>query len=134
MTVQHHEEFRLTHSPTPDFVAVVRFAAGMVATRSNFDVDEVQDLQLAVDELYALSGILETGRSAECVVSRRGFDVTVELRTQFHSSANAPSLSDGVSPQRELSQQLLTALVSAYGEVADSDGLPRVWLRMSHAK
>ena len=45
-----------------DYVALARFAAGVVAVRAGFDLEEVQDLQLAVDEMYSVERCTPGGR------------------------------------------------------------------------
>ncbi len=120
----------LTLPPAAEFVALARFAVGVVAARAHFNLEEVQDLQLAVDELYASSGIFSSGASAKYLLTRKGSEVAVRL---------VPLLQDEPTPdgevngsQFELSQQLLTALVDGHGEAAEADGATYFWLRKSH--
>ncbi len=41
----------LTLPVRADLVVLARFAAGTIASRADFDVEEIEDLRLAVDEL-----------------------------------------------------------------------------------
>ena len=120
----------LTLPAAAEFVALARFAVGVVAARAHFNLEEIQDLQLAVDELYASSGIFPSSASAKYLLTRKGSEVAVTLVPLLQ---HEPTRDGGVNgSQYELSQQLLTALVDGHGEAAEADGAPCFWLRKSH--
>ena len=58
------DRVNLTLPNDGDYVALARFAAGIVAARAGFDLEEVQDLQLAIDEMYVSSGVPQSGGGA----------------------------------------------------------------------
>jgi hypothetical protein len=115
-----------------DYVALARFAAGIVAVRAGFELEEVQDLQLAIDEMYALSGVPRGGGNAQIEIQRSDSEVSVSLSYSlpFESS---PSELENHHASTELSEQLLSALVDDHGSSVDSRGAPRIWLHKSHA-
>ena len=51
----HGEAVRLSLPASPDFVRIVRLAASGIATNLGFDVDELDDLRVAVGELVNLT-------------------------------------------------------------------------------
>lgn len=113
-----------------DLVVLARLTAATVASRSNFDVEEIEDLRLAVDELcVSLVGDERGGRLALRFV-RGGEDI--EVSCTYHpdpvpdEAADSPSL-DG------LSARILDALVDEHGR-DDHGGLQRIWLRKRRAR
>jgi hypothetical protein len=114
-----------------DYVALARFAAGVVAVRAGFDLEEVQDLQLAVDEMYASSGVPQEGGSAQIEISRSDSEVSMSL--SYSLSFDASSTNGNHHSSTELSQQLLSALVDDHGSSVDDGGTPCVWIKKSHA-
>ncbi len=124
------EELRLVVPGGGDFVSLARFAAGLLAARSHFDVEELQDLQLAVDELYASFGNVAEGSQAAYAFQRRGDEITVTFTTTSEGPAESGLR---VGPrQDELCEQLLSALTDDHGERSDEDGQRVLWLRKSH--
>jgi hypothetical protein len=114
-----------------DYVALARFAAGVVAVRAGFDLEEVQDLQLAVDEMYASSGVPQVGGNAQIEISRSAAEVSMSLSYSLPSDAIS-SQNGNHHASTELSQQLLSALVDDHGSSIDDRGTPRVWIKKSH--
>jgi hypothetical protein len=130
---QETDRVILTVPNDADYVALARFAAGIVAVRAGFDLEEVQDLQLAVDEMYVSSGIPQRGGIAQLEISRSDSGVSMSL-------TSLPSPFDSAAPQlenhhvsTELSQQLLSALVDDHGSSTDDGGTPCLWIHKSHA-
>ena len=100
--------------------------------RASFDVEEIEDLRLAVDELCVSFGPIENNRSVRLQFTRGGHSVRIvcEFEPLNPSSVHAASQSsNGLNPQRadELSRQLLDALVDEHGR-EDRDGHPCAWL------
>jgi hypothetical protein len=126
------DRLRLTVPNHGDFVALARFAAGVAAVRAGFDIEEVQDLQLAVDEMYASSGVLRAQGDATIDIHRSSTEVSITL-TFESTSQSTPADERRASLDQELSLQLLSALVDEHGSSTDDLGSPCVWLRKSHA-
>lgn len=118
-----------------DLVVLARLTAATVASRSSFDVEEIEDLRLAVDELcVSMVGEERGGRLALRFV-RGGEDIEVSCTYHADSPAGAPDAGrapDGPSPDG-LSARILDALVDEHGR-DDHGGLQRVWLRKRRAR
>ncbi|MBA2626256.1 MAG: ATP-binding protein [Acidimicrobiia bacterium] len=57
MDVQQPEEIRLSMPASPELLRVARLTAAGLANRVGFDVDEIDDIKIAVDELcFAVVG------------------------------------------------------------------------------
>jgi hypothetical protein len=126
------DRVNLTVPNDGDYVALARFAVGVVAVRAGFDLEEVQDLQLAVDEMYAFSGVPQQGGSAQMEISRSDSEVSMSL--SYSLPFDAISSDNGNHhASSELSQQLLSALVDDHGSSIDDRGTPCVWIKKSHA-
>jgi hypothetical protein len=125
------DRLRLTVPNHGDFVSLARFAAGVAAVRAGFDIEEVQDLQLAVDEMYASSGVLRRQGDATIDIHRLNSEISISLT--FDPTSESPSEGNSrASQDKELSLQLLSALVDEHGSLTDGQGSPCVWLRKSH--
>jgi hypothetical protein len=113
-----------------DLVVLARLTAATVASRASFDVEEIEDLRLAVDELcVSLVGDGSGGRLSLRFV-RADADVEVSCIYQADSTPRGPaadSSSDG------LSARILDALVDEHGRDGD-DGNERIWLRKRRAR
>src|ERR1700743_2959729 len=73
------DQLRLTVPNHGDFVALARFAAGVAAVRAGFNIEEVQELQIAVDEMYAPSGVLRGQGDATIDIHRSSSEVSISL-------------------------------------------------------
>jgi anti-sigma regulatory factor (Ser/Thr protein kinase) len=103
----------------PDFQAVVRLIIGGIAERVDFGLEEIDDLQLAVERLLAEAG------SAGSV--RLAFDVDDDgVRASvgpLGARAIADALRDGDSAPIELTlKRVLETVVDAFGVEDAADG------------
>ncbi len=114
----------LTIPVRADLVVLARLAAAAVGSRAGFDVEEVEDLRLAVDELcVSLVGEGAGGRLSLRFV--RG-DEEVEVSCVHHPD---PAGDDGAAiDPGGLSATILDALVDEHGG-DDEEGYRRMWLR-----
>jgi hypothetical protein len=125
------DRVNLTVPNDGDYVALARFAAGVVAVRAGFDLEEVQDLQLAVDEMYVFSGVPQQGGNAQMEISRSDSEVSMSLSYSLPFLASSSDTGNNHA-STELSQQLLSALVDDHGSSVDDRGTPCVWIKKSH--
>jgi anti-sigma regulatory factor (Ser/Thr protein kinase) len=113
-----------------DLVVLARLTAATVASRASFDVEEIEDLRLAVDELcVSLVGDGSEGRLALRFV--RGNE-DIEVSCTYH----ADSTQDGEAPGSSsdgLSARILDALVDEHGRDGEG-GRQRIWLRKRRAR
>jgi len=106
-----------------DHVVLARFTAATVGARAGFDIDEIEDLRLAVDELCVSFGPVEENKNLRMEFLR--VDDTVRITCRFETLApgeDSPSASDSSRVDwgrtDELSRQLLNALVDDHGREA----------------
>ena len=132
LKTEQREIVELSFPASVDLVVLARFTAATVAVRAGFDVDEIEDLRLAVDELCVSFGPLEYSESVRLQFMR--IDQTVRITCEFDRLN--PSAGDLITPSpagvklqraEELSRQLLDALVDEHGRES-RDGFPRAWL------
>jgi hypothetical protein len=116
-----------------DLVVLARFTAATIGTRAGFDLDEIDDLRLAVDELSVAFGPLDAETRLRYAFLREGD--TVNVRCTREPSDDEGEAGAGHTERdlidwqqaRELSAQLLDELVSAHGrEIAN--GRSVAWL------
>jgi len=112
-----------------DLVVLARLVTSAISARAGFDIEELEDLRLAVGELclLALQGS-----------DRRHGDLRLEFRVSTDSidisctlEGAAPALTartaDGLEAE-QLSEQILSALVDEHGR-EQQDASARAWLR-----
>jgi hypothetical protein len=137
----HHVE--LTIAAQPAFLHLVRLTAGFVAARANLDLNDVEDLRLAADELcLVLMG--PTGTAGRLLLHYQWGEASVEISCTLQPAGPADESgqvesgaddqlnedpADGESPYRQLSEQILDALVDGHGKT-ERGGLAHAWLRM----
>ncbi len=111
------DEIRLAVPATPEFLRLARVAASGVASRLGFTYDEVDDLRLAIDELwFALTG--GKGQDGWLVTSYAAWGHVLEVRATASFPVNSrPQLS-------ELSDAILDALVDEHEVYQDDSGRP----------
>jgi anti-sigma regulatory factor (Ser/Thr protein kinase) len=109
-----------------DLVVLARLTAATVASRAGFDVEEVEDLRLAVDELcVSIVNGSRAGRLNLTFISGGG---SVEVNCTLDGPAPAARATDDAYGEGDLSIRILDALVDEHGEEI-RDGRRRVWLR-----
>ena len=114
-----------------DLVVLARLAASTVATRADFDVEEIEDLKLAVDEL-CVSLVHERTDGTLALRFTQDAD-TVEVSCTYLPIPGGTVEGQSVPPTEGLSERILDALVDEHGN-DQQDGLPRAWLRKRRAR
>jgi serine/threonine-protein kinase RsbW len=120
----------LTIPVTADLVVLARLTAATVASRADFDIEEIEDLRLAVDELCIsmIHGVEEGRLGLE--FSRDEDEIKVSCR-YLGELRTAPNPSEGSLDG--LSGQILDALVDEHGDSTE-DGERRAWLLKRRAR
>ncbi len=132
----------------PELWSLARMTASGIASKLDFDVEEIEDLRLAIDELCGSCALGDDG-SGRIELSYRWDDRSIEVvcRVEFAPSRRRdavavhaveplgePGSPGGELSVDELSARLLDALVDEHG-VEPFDGLRRRgWLRKSRAR
>ncbi len=121
-----NEPVELTIPVESDLVVLARLTAATVASRAGFDVEEVEDLRLAVDELcVSIVNGSGAGRLNLTFTSDQG---SVEVVCIMDEPGTAPVRTNGDYGEHELSSRIIDALVDEHGE-ENGNGQRRVWLR-----
>jgi hypothetical protein len=134
------EVIEITFPGAVDLVVIARFTAATVGARAGFDLDEIDDLRLAVDELSVSFGPLDGDTCLRYEFIRDGGSVTVRCTREPMSTTKRKNRApldegDGSSERnleywehaRELSAVLLDELVDVHGRDVD-DGRSVAWL------
>jgi anti-sigma regulatory factor (Ser/Thr protein kinase) len=112
-----------------DLVVLARLVASAISTRVGFDIEELEDLRLAVGELCLLALQGSDARHGdlrlEFTVSAEAFDIGCTLVGAVPAALTAEADGDEAD---ELSEQILAALVDEHGRQQE-DGSVRAWLR-----
>ncbi|MHB1583776.1 MAG: ATP-binding protein [Acidimicrobiales bacterium] len=112
-----------------DLVVLARLTAATLATRVGFDVEEIEDLRLAVEELcLSLVRSGDDGRLRLCY-TREGDD-RIAIECSFEP---APGSQGHGPPVDDLSLRILDALVDEHGR-SQEDGHNRAWLRKRRSR
>jgi serine/threonine-protein kinase RsbW len=111
-----------------NLVVLARLVTSAISARAGFDIEELEDLRLAVGELclLALQGSDDRhgNLSLEFTVSDEAIDIACTL---VGATAGDEAIADA-GDSDQLSEQILSALVDEYGRHQD-DGSVRAWLR-----
>ncbi len=105
-----------------DLLVLVRFTVSAVASRAGFDIEEIEDLRLAVDELCLV--VLRGRRTGRLLLAMSADPASIDV--WCHYDGTEQPREDG--PQAEgdddgLSARILDALVDEHGP-ATRDGRP----------
>ncbi len=106
-----------------DLVVLARLTAATVGARAGFDVEEIEDLRLAVDEL-CLSMVGRNG-SGRFHLTYVGGEDDVEVTCEYEPGAEDHAVY--LAEPDDLSIRILDALVDEHGR--DRTDKPRAWLR-----
>jgi len=108
------EVVSLTVPGSLEYVRVIRLTAAAVAARLGFDVEEIEDLRVAVDELASV--VIEAGRDNEITLKFSNFGDTFIVEGTA-SVDREPALD-------ALTRQILTVVVDDF-ELGVADGVAR---------
>jgi anti-sigma regulatory factor (Ser/Thr protein kinase) len=108
------EVVELSIPSNTEFVTLARYAAATVAARADFDLETIEDLRLAVDELCAAVGAFGQDSSIRIELVRHGGVVRVTCWSESNGGGPSPSV-DGDWQPGELAVQLLGALADRHG-------------------
>jgi hypothetical protein len=125
------ERVEISFPAAADLVVLARFTAATVGARAGFDVDEIEDLRLAVDELCVSLGPQYDDDCLRIVFARSNESVTIEASfASSHRPGDRRSMARTTiwEQSSELSAQLLDSLVDDHG-FQILEGQRRTWLR-----
>ena len=111
----------ITIAPDPRLVRPVRLAMGGLASLAGFDVEAIEDLRIAVNELTAT--LIERGDGSDLVVR---LSVTGEGDIRIEGSTGLGDLVDG-DDRFLLSDQILSVVADDHG-FSSAGGVAAGWL------
>jgi serine/threonine-protein kinase RsbW len=117
-TTMTGETIRLSVPASLEFVRIVRLTASGVASRLGFDVEEIEDLRVAVDELASI--VIEAAEGGELAVLFAVQDATLRIEGEVTLASGVGD--DGLVD--ELTAQILAAVVDGW-ELTTTDGTAR---------
>lgn len=107
----HQDAVKLTVPASLEYVRIVRLTGSGVASRLGFDIEEIENFRVALDELASMAIDVASGGELEMTF----FTTDSELRVE----GRAP-LADGVEVAVEsLTAQILKAVIDDYELKAD---------------
>jgi len=114
---------------TPEYLSLIRLNTGSIASRLDVTLDELEDLELAVDEL-CLSLLGGSASGARLNLRLEWGDGLLDIRCRL---LDATALREQEEPSanglpESLSWQILDSLVDEHGEDTE-DGVKVAWLR-----
>jgi hypothetical protein len=111
-----------------DLIVLARLVTSAVSARAGFDIEELEDLRLAVGELCLLTLHGSDGRHGDLRLELMvlGDAIGIDCTLERAAVASAPE-PEGDEAAR-LSEQILGALVDEHGRESQ-DGSVRAWLR-----
>jgi serine/threonine-protein kinase RsbW len=122
------DRIELTFPARGDLIVLARLVTSAISARAGFDIEELEDLRLAVGELCLLT--LQGGEARrgdlrlELTVLGGALGVECTLERAEAASAHGPEGDETA----QLSEQILDALVDEHGRES-RDGSVRAWLR-----
>jgi serine/threonine-protein kinase RsbW len=114
-----------------DLLVLARLTAATVASRAGFDVEEVEDLRLAVDELCV--ALIRPGTEGRLTLEFSRDAELIEVRCSYEVLQTAPSAEADDDLIEGLSDRILDALVDEHGRLL-VDGNEQAWLRKRRAR
>jgi len=113
-----------------DLLVLARLVTSAISARAGFDIEEVEDLRLAVSELclLALHGNDVTFGDLALEFTVLGDAIGAVCTLERASSAGSSGTAPEADESARLSEQILDALVDEHGRESQ-DGSVRAWLR-----
>ncbi len=113
-----------------DLMGVARFAVATMASRAEFDMEEIEDLRLAVDELCVSVVDGDTDGHLQIHFERDEDQIEVACCFVPPSRRRDETVEEGEGV--ELSRRIIASLADDHGQGL-SGGHPRAWLRKRRA-
>ena len=126
--LENGDRIELKFPARGDLIVLARLVTSAISARAGFDIEELEDLRLAVGELclLTLQGSDAQQGDLRLELSVLGDAIGVDCTLERAGMATAPA-PDGDEVAR-LSEQILDALVDAHGREVH-DGSVHAWLR-----
>ncbi len=121
------DRIELTFPARGDLIVLARLVTSAVSARAGFDIEELEDLRLAVGELCLLTLEGSDGEMGDLRLELIVLGDAIGVECTLAGAAAAGPSGEG-DETAQLSQQILDALVDEHGRERQ-DGSVRAWLR-----
>ncbi len=111
-----------------DLIVLARLVTSAVSARAGFDIEELEDLRLAVGELCLLTLQGSDARTGDLCLDLTVLGDALGVECTLERAAPADVVGPENAESARLSEQILGALVDEHGRESQ-DGSVRAWLR-----
>jgi serine/threonine-protein kinase RsbW len=122
------DRIELTFPARGDLVVLARLVASGVSARAGFDIEELEDLRMAVGELCMLAMQGSDAQSGALCLELTMHEDAIDVICKLERAAAGQAPSPEAEEIAQLSEQILDALVDEHGRESQ-DGSVRAWLR-----
>jgi len=122
------DHIELTFPARGDLIVLARLVTSAISARAGFDIEELEDLRLAVGELCLLTLQGHDARYGDLRLELSVLDDAIGVQCTLEHAAPGGETQPEEDESALLSQQILDALVDEHGRESQ-DGSVRTWLR-----
>jgi anti-sigma regulatory factor (Ser/Thr protein kinase) len=123
------DRVQLTFPARGDLIVLARLVSSAVSARAGFDIEELEDLRLAVGELCLLTLQGSDAQHGNLCLELTVLRDAIEVTSTLEGAAAGDSTTDPEADESaRLSEQILSALVDQHTRERQ-DGFVRAWLR-----
>jgi serine/threonine-protein kinase RsbW len=122
------DRIELTFPARGDLIVLARLVTSAISARAGFDIEELEDLRLAVGELCLLTLQGHDSRYGDLRLELSVLDDAIGVQCTLEHAAPSGETHPDEDESALLSQQILDALVDEHGRESQ-DGSVRAWLR-----
>ncbi|MGA2527700.1 MAG: hypothetical protein ABSG36_00905 [Acidimicrobiales bacterium] len=125
----------LTMPARPELWGLARMSVASIASKLDFDLEQIEDLRLAVDELSIACAKGATSKSVlklSCYWDKAGIYLDCSVVPVLIETGEQDQYPPEAFDQKELSETILGALVDAHGISAVEEGARTGWIAKRH--
>jgi serine/threonine-protein kinase RsbW len=122
------DRIELTFPARGDLIVLARLVTSAISARAGFDIEELEDLRLAVGELCLLTLQGHDSRYGDLRLEMSVLDDAIGVQCTLEHAAPSGETHPDEDESALLSQRILDALVDEHGRESQ-DGSVRTWLR-----
>jgi serine/threonine-protein kinase RsbW len=122
------DRIELTFPARGDLIVLARLVTSAISARAGFDIEELEDLRLAVGELCLLTLQGHDSRYGDLRLEMSVLDDAIGVECTLEHAAPGGETHPDEDESALLSEQILDALVDEHGRESQ-DGSVRAWLR-----
>ena len=122
------DRVELRFPPRDDLIVLARLVTSAISARAGFDIEELEDLRLAVGELCLLTLQGSDARHGDLCLTLTVLPDAIGVVCTLEGASAAGAVAPEGEEAARLSEQILDALVDEHGRESQ-DGSVRAWLR-----